>query len=190
MTRMRYLTAAELPEEHRSLIERNPGNLFRVLTHSPEGARHFARMGGWIRSRSTADGRLREMAILQVGYSTRQAYEWSHHVKIGRDFSVSDDDVRAIVQESGGERSSLPALERAVLRLAREMTLDGAGSESALNEVLELLGENDTMELVITIAYYNLVVRVLGTLDVDVEPSYEQYLEEFPLPMGSDPLGV
>jgi alkylhydroperoxidase family enzyme len=151
MTRMRYLTAEDLPDEHRALIARNPGNLFRVLCHSPEGARQFARMGAWIRSRSGVDARVREMAILQVGYVSRSPYEWSHHVKIGREHGVSDEDVHAIVEET-------------------------------LNEVLASLGERDTMELVLAIAYYNLVVRVLATLDVDVEESYRSYLGEFPLP--------
>lgn len=182
MTRMRYLTAQDLPDEHRALIARNPGNLFRVLCHSPEGARQFARMGAWIRSRSGVDARVREMAILQVGYVSRSPYEWSHHVKIGREHGVSDEDMHAIAEESAGEVSSLAPSDRAVLRLAREMTVDGSGREETLNEVLASLGERDTMELVLAIAYYNLVVRVLATLDVDVEESYRSYLGEFPLP--------
>ena len=35
-----------------------------------------------------------------------------------------------------------------------------------------------------TIAFYNAVVRVLATLQIDVEPGYEKFLEEFPLPQG------
>jgi hypothetical protein len=32
------------------------------------------------------------------------------------------------------------------------------------------------------IAFYNGVVRLLGSLEIDVEDSYAPYLEEFPLP--------
>ena len=32
-----------------------------------------------------------------------------------------------------------------------------------------------------TLSYYNGVVRILNSLDIDVEPDYERYLEEFPL---------
>ena len=32
------------------------------------------------------------------------------------------------------------------------------------------------------IATYNGVVRVLGALEIDLEPGYESYLERFPLP--------
>src|SRR3546814_4174271 len=75
----------------------------------------------WIRFKAKLDPRLREMAILQVGWLARSDYEWSHHVKIGKDFGVSEDDVRAIIAETEGKDSGLPALDRAVLRAARGM---------------------------------------------------------------------
>ncbi len=34
----------------------------------------------------------------------------------------------------------------------------------------------------LTISFYNAVVRVLATLQIDVEDDYLQYLDEFPLP--------
>ena len=37
-------------------------------------------------------------------------------------------------------------------------------------------------DLVVTIAFYNAVVRVLATMQIDVEDEYRQYLDEFPLP--------
>jgi hypothetical protein len=33
-----------------------------------------------------------------------------------------------------------------------------------------------------TIAFYNAVVRVLETLQIDVEDDYKKFLDEFPLP--------
>ena len=38
------------------------------------------------------------------------------------------------------------------------------------------------MDLVLTIAFYNSVVRILATMQIDVEDEYQQYLDEFPLP--------
>ena len=113
MARLRYLDREDLAEEDKRLLDR-PANLFRLLVHSPDGYRNFARLGGWIRSGSTLDPRLREMAILQVGYLTSAVYEWTHHIELGRnDFGVSDDDIRAIVAETNGEGSALPEFDRA-----------------------------------------------------------------------------
>jgi hypothetical protein len=37
-------------------------------------------------------------------------------------------------------------------------------------------------DLVLTISYYNYAVRILATLQIDVEEEYLKYLERFPLP--------
>ena len=44
------------------------------------------------------------------------------------------------------------------------------------------LGNEQLTELVVIVGYYNLVVRYLATMEIDVEPEYMQYLERFPLP--------
>ena len=41
---------------------------------------------------------------------------------------------------------------------------------------------------IVKIAFYNAVVRVLATLEIDVEPDYQRYLDEFPLPPDPDPI--
>jgi alkylhydroperoxidase family enzyme len=180
MARLPYLDREDLPEEHRSLLDR-PANLFRVLVHSPEAFRNFSRLGGWIRNTSTLDGRLREMAILQVGYLAGSEYDYTHHIEIGRRFGVSDDDVRAIARETAGETTPLSALDRAVLRLAREMTVEIEGSEEAFEEIRSHLSPEHLIDLLMTIAFYNLVVRLLATLEVDLEDDYRHLLDEFPM---------
>ena len=62
------------------------------------------------------------LAIIQVGYVSGAAYEYSHHIEIGARVGVTDDDLRAIARETAGESSDLPPLDRAVLCAAREMT--------------------------------------------------------------------
>src|SRR5262245_32280621 len=88
MARVPYLDPADLAPQNRDLLARNI-NLYRALAHSPDAARNFMNVGRYIRYHSRLDPRLREMAILQVGYVTRSPYEYSHHIKIGRDFGVT-----------------------------------------------------------------------------------------------------
>jgi alkylhydroperoxidase family enzyme len=38
------------------------------------------------------------------------------------------------------------------------------------------------VDLTMVIAFYNAVVRMLDTLEIDVEDSYAPFLDEFPLP--------
>lgn len=181
MARIPYLSKSDLAPEDQELLAREI-NLNKALVNSPNGTRAFSRLGGFIRSQSKLDPRLREMAILQVGYLSRSEYEYSHHIKIGRDFGVSDDDIRAIALESEGTARNLDAMTRAVLLGAREMTLDGAMTEATFATLAESLDNECLTDLVITIAFYCGVVRLLGTLQIDVEPEYLHYLDEFPLP--------
>ena len=118
MARVPYLSKSDLKPEDQELLARDI-NLNRALVHSPGATRAFGRLGGFIRNQSKLDPRLREMAILQVGYVARSKYEYSHHIKIGRDFGVSDDDIRAIAAETAGQPSDLDPLARAVLACAR-----------------------------------------------------------------------
>src|SRR6195256_4950338 len=101
MARVPYLDRKDVKPEHQDLLTRNI-NLYRALVHSPDGLRTFSALGHFIRHTSRLNPRLRELAILQVGYLARSPYEWSHHVKIGRDFGVTDHDIRALIQETDG----------------------------------------------------------------------------------------
>ena len=92
MARVPYLDKHDLPPEYQELLNRSI-NVTRALVHSPKAARKFGALGNYIRHGSTLDSRLSEMAIIQVGYLTRQPYEYSHHVKIGMDMGVSEDDI-------------------------------------------------------------------------------------------------
>jgi alkylhydroperoxidase family enzyme len=181
MARVKYLDQSDLAPQDQELLAR-PVNIFRALVHSPQAHRSFGQLVDWIRNESTLDSRLREMAILQVGYLTRCEYEYSHHITIGRDFGVSDDDIRAIAADTAGEATALSELDCAVLQLTREMTTDIQGSQEAFDAVSAGLSEEHTVDLLLVISFYNAVVRMLFTLEIDVEDEYLPLLDEFPLP--------
>jgi alkylhydroperoxidase family enzyme len=183
VARLPYLDKSDLAPEHRDLLSRDI-TLYRALAHSPGALKSLSAIGGYIRHKSTLDPKLRELAILQVGYLARSPYEWSHHVKIGHDFGLSDDDIRAIAEETAGRATKLDPLARLVLRAAREITNDLAMSDATFAALGAQLSREHMVDLTMTIAFYNAVVRVLATLQIDVEPEYQRYLEEHPLPKG------
>jgi hypothetical protein len=119
-----------------------------------------------------------------VGYLARAPYEWSHHIEIGKKFGVSDGDIRALMDEADGRPSGLEPLAKAVLKAAREMTEDLAISGATFTELQAGLDHECIVDLSLTIGFYNGVVRVLASLDIDVEDSYKAYLDQFPLPKG------
>ncbi len=181
MARVPYLDATNLAAEHQDLLKR-PISLHRALVNSPGAARAMNGMGQFIRFGSKLDPRLRELAILQVGWLARSPYEWSHHVKIGRDFGVTDDDIKALIDDTAGKPTKLDAMAKTVLLAAREMTQDGAMSDATFAILHAALGHEQVVDLTVTIGFYNAVVRVLATLQIDVEEDYMPYLRQFPLP--------
>jgi len=181
LARLPRLTRDDLPPEHQDVVARDIW-LNRVLANSPGAARAFTGLGMYIRYRSTLDPRLRQLAILQVGWLARSPYEWSHHVRIGKEFGCTDADIRAIAVESAGGTSSLEPLARLVLRGAREMCAGPGMSAATFDALRPHLGAERLTDLVVTIAYYCGVVRLLATLEVEVEPDYQPLLDEYPLP--------
>jgi alkylhydroperoxidase family enzyme len=181
MARLTYLDRSDLLPEHRDLLARNI-NLYRLLAHSPRGARSLNTLARYIRDGSRLDPRLRQLAILQVGYTARCAYEYSHHIRISREFDVTDDDIRGIADASAGRPNSLDPLARAVVQAARDLTRDLKVSDNTFASLKKGLDEERLTDLFITIAYYNALVRLMAALEIDVEDEYRGYLDEFPLP--------
>ena len=177
MARVPYVEEADLAEADRVLLER-PINVARALANSPGLARGMRCLSGHLRSRSRLDPRLREIAIIAVGWAARSPYEWSHHVKIGLDAGVTEADVRAVM----GEEAPADELTATVIAAARE-TYAGPGVGDATFARLEAAFEREPLvDLIFNMAFYCGVVRLLGSLTIDVEPEFQPYLDRFPLP--------
>ena len=132
MARVPYLEPSDLAPEDQDLLKR-PIWLFKALVNSPKAARAFSGLGSYIRYGSKLDPRLRELAILQVGWLARSPYEWSHHVKLGHDFQTTGNCVLQS-QWRGHHRGELPvnAESHTHFELIR---LDVDITSSALNRV-------------------------------------------------------
>jgi alkylhydroperoxidase family enzyme len=128
------------------------------------------------------DPRIREMAIMEIGYIARSDYEWSHHLKFGYEFGVSDDDIKAVIDFAENRPTHLDELTTAALQAARELTVDLELSDATFAILQRHLDNERVTELVIAISYYSAVVRILAALKIDVEPDYQPYLDRYPLP--------
>lgn len=180
MARLPYIEKSELPPEHKDLMSREIA-LYKQLVHSPGALQAFQKLGSYIRSKSKLDGRLRELAILQVGYLARATYEWSHHIKIGYDFGVTDDDIKALIDDTERRPAPLKPLTALVLKGAREITEAGEMSRRTFAALQQHLSNEHLVDLIVTISFYNAVIRVLASLEIDLEPDYQKYLDKYPL---------
>lgn len=179
MARLPYLTPDDLAPEDQDLLARDI-NLVKITSYSPGGARAFHRLGGWIRFKGKLDTRLREMAILRVGVLARADYEYTHHIELGLQFGMSEDDVRSVL--AGPDTPGLGELERLVLQATDEITVDGAMAAATFRAMQAHFDGELLVEFTLAVAYYNAVTRFLKTFEIDVEDDYLHYLEDFPYP--------
>jgi alkylhydroperoxidase family enzyme len=177
-----YLTADKISKEHRFLLER-PITLHRALVNSPHALTHFQNLAEWIRWDCELDPRVRGLLILLIGYLTRDPYEWSHHLVLGSQFGVTDDDdIRGVINVAEGKLTSLTPDEVTVLEASRQLTNERHIADATWAKLTELYPPARLTDLVIVASFYCMVVRVLGGLRIDVEPEYQQALKRFPLP--------
>ena len=175
MARLPYLNREDLPESDREIFDRlveerkTPvGNIFRMLAHTPNLLRRFLALGGELRNGTELDPKLRELALMTVGRLTNAEYEFTHHWNLARRVGVSREQLEHLDEF---ETSSLfNEQERLVMRYALEATMNVAIADATFEAVRKSLGTRRLMELVQNVSFYNMVVRVLVPLGVEVEP--------------------
>jgi len=167
-----YLTddKAGPPELVESIRARRTGgkllNLDRMLLHSPNFARGWNGMFAAIRGQLALPAKLRELAIMAIGVLNQADYEWAQH--------------ESEFLKAGGTREELAALRkldpslfdekgRAALQLTIEMTRDVQPKQPTIDKVRALLGDQQAVELIGTIAGYNMVSRFLLATGVELE---------------------
>ena len=107
MARVPYLDRADLAARAQDLLARPIELIPRAGAQPERGARAAAWSATYIRHESKLDPRLREMAILQVGYLRALAVRIFAPRQDRPRFGVSDDDIRAIAEETAGRPTKL-----------------------------------------------------------------------------------
>ena len=143
-------------------------NLFKMQLHNPDIAMAWLDLGSAVRFKSELDSATRELAICLVARSTGAEYEWRAHRRIAVGEGFSEGVLDGILEWRTSE--AFDARQRAVLGLAEEMTRNVEVSDATFGAVRAELPQRQVLELVATIAYYNMVSRFLVGLQIDLEP--------------------
>jgi alkylhydroperoxidase family enzyme len=157
---------------------RAPIALYQALANSPKLLRAYATLAQGLRYEADTPRVLREIVILRIGQLTGSEYEWAHHRKMGADAGVPEEKVR----ELGRWRESdlFDPRERAALRCADEMH-ELELSDEGFRELSDVFTDAEAVEIVLLVAFYETVARVIQALGLEVEPEYRQYLDGGPV---------
>jgi len=159
-------TRPELADvEARILAERGRVSLlYQVLLNSGPIASGWERMLTAVRNQTTVPGDLRELIILRVAVLNRAAFEFDAHAPIAEREGVSPDKIEAVKEAILGD--AFNQRERQVLALTDAMTREVNVPDPLMAELQQHYGAQQLVELVATVAAYNMVSRFLVALNV------------------------
>ena len=177
--RLPYLTRNDLPEADRDIFDQfikergtEPGHIHRVVANAPNLLRRFLGLANELRNGTQLDPKLRELALMTVGRLTNAEYEFTHHWNISLKVGVKREQLE---QLTDFETSALfNDHERAVMRYASEATTNIKVGDATFNALRAFLDNRRITELVMNVAFYNAVVRILVPLSVELEAGAHQ----------------
>jgi alkylhydroperoxidase family enzyme len=179
MARLPYLKRDDLPQGDRTIWDdfvkvrgTEPGNIHRLLANAPNLLRCFVDLANELRHGTQLDPRLRELALLTVGRLTGAEYEFVHHWNMALRLGVRRDQLEQLANfETSSEFSPE---ERAVIRYAAEATTEIKVTNATFESLRRFLDNRRIMELVMNVAIYNAVARVIVPCEVELEPGTQK----------------
>lgn len=177
MPRLPYKTDQDAgPDEIVAPIRARRGgtllNLDRELLYSPPLALGWNALMGAVRTRLELPASLREIAICTVATINRARYEFHHHAPLLRAAGASEAQVAALgdIDRALATPGLFDDAERATIRLALEMTRSVEVTEATFAAARSALADDRRLvELIGTIAAYNMVSRVIVALAIEAE---------------------
>jgi alkylhydroperoxidase family enzyme len=141
-------------------------HLFHIQLYNPAIVDGWLRLGTAVRFKSELDSPTRELAICLVARMTGAEYEWRAHRAIAVKEGFTEAQLDGILDWRSAD---FDERQRAVLALAEKMTRNIEVDDDTFESAKAQLNPRQTVELVTTVAYYNMVARFLVALQVDLE---------------------
>ena len=138
--------------------------LYQVLLNSPPVAEGWEKLLTAIRKRSSLPPHIREMVILRIAVLNRAPYEFDAHVPHARSAGLSEVQVEALRTPVPGDAFRADA--RAVLALTDAMTRDVQVDDALFAPLHACFDARGLVDLVATVAAYNMVSRFLEALRI------------------------
>jgi 4-carboxymuconolactone decarboxylase len=154
-------------QEAQIMVERGRiSPLYGVLLNSPPIAHGWEQMLSAVRNRNSIPAGLRELVILRVAVLNRASYEFDAHVPHALAAGVSAEAVEASRSMPLTGDAPFTAAQRVALRLTDAMTRDIEVPDALYAEVRLHFDVQGQIDLVATVAAYNMVSRFLVALQI------------------------
>lgn len=140
--------------------------LYQVLLHSPPIAHGWEQMLSAVRNHNSIPADIRELVILRVAVRNGAPYEFDAHVPHALAAGVSEDTIEASRAVPLAPVAPLTPVQRAALDLADAMTCGIEVPDAVYAPIEAHFDAQGRLDLVATVAAYNMVSRLLVALRI------------------------
>ncbi|WP_426139178.1 carboxymuconolactone decarboxylase family protein [Pseudomonas sp. DWP3-1-2] len=162
-------TRPELAELEDTIKKSRGGNislLYQVLLNSAPIASGWEQMLSAVRNHSSIPADLRELAILRVAVLNRAEYEFEAHVPHALTAGLTKQAIDNLRTGAVFDAQLFTESQTLVLELTDKMTREVAVPDAVMARVTARFNAQEVVELVATIAAYNMVSRFLVALAI------------------------
>ena len=139
--------------------------LYQALLNSPAIASGWEKLLTAVRNRTQAPADLRELMILRVAVIDGASFEFEAHAPHARRAGVPEEKIEAVkFWPTSSDRFT--DLERLVLELTEHMTRDVNAPDALMDRLCKRFDARGVVEVVATVAAYNMVSRFLVALNI------------------------
>lgn len=143
-------------------------HISRTWAHSPGLAIAQAPLQRHLMSGLPLSARLREIAVLRIGWRCSAPYEVSQHARFGRDAGLTDEKIARLMQEDvGGDWDETDLM---IVRVTDELYAHHAVSDETWEQMTTLLDTAQCVELLAVVGRYWTVSVVTNSLRIQLEP--------------------
>lgn len=143
-------------------------NAFRTLSQSPTMAKGVFTHLTTLLGKNTFSTRLRELAIMRIGWATDSEYEWTQHWRVATTAGIPPEDILAVRDWRNSDR--LDAADRAILAATDEVLATGKISDATWVECCKHVPTDaERVEMVVCIANWTMFSIILRSLEIPVE---------------------
>lgn len=144
-------------------------NVFRLLLRRPRTARAISDLLLSLLFGGELDDRLRELAIMRIGWVTGSDYEWTQHWKIAQErFGLRREELLAL--RDWQRHEVFGEAERSVLAATDETLATGTITAATWARCeAHLGGRNPCVELVVALGAWRLISQLTRSLEIPLE---------------------
>jgi alkylhydroperoxidase family enzyme len=167
---------ADQLKEHAGLLDKinhdgtGASNVVTTLLRHPLLFHLWAPLSGGLLYNSLLPHRDRELLILRTASNCHAGYEWAHHVVIGNQAGLTDEEIERV--RNGPTDESWSSDDAVLLTAADELHRDSRISDKTWAVLAARYDEKQLIELPILVGQYHTVAFALNSLGVEIEPGF------------------